>query len=129
MSYLEKYDTLRKQMDAARMQMKQIAEQCIKEGFQSIFDEYPHVESIWWTQYTQYWNDGEPCHFHVRTSSLEVICDENSSEDDPWFNDAYGKAEALLEAFDEGDMEAVFGDHVQVNVTRDGFEVSEYDHD
>jgi hypothetical protein len=129
MSYLEKYNTLRKQMDAARQQMKATVEQCIQEEFQAIFEEYPHLEGIWWPQYTPYWNDGDPCYFRVRSCSLELTCDENSSEADPWFGEAFRRVEALLDTFDEDDMEAVFGDHVQVNVTRDGFETSEYDHD
>jgi hypothetical protein len=38
-------------------------------------------------------------------------------------------AHKILEQFDDDDMEAFFGDHVEVTVRRTGVEVAEYDHD
>lgn len=36
---------------------------------------------------------------------------------------------AMLVEIDEDDMKELFGDHVQITATRDGFEVEEYEHD
>lgn len=39
---------------------------------EKIFDKYPAVKEISWTQYTPYFNDGEPCVFSVNTPELLV---------------------------------------------------------
>jgi len=35
------------------------------ESFQEVFQRVPELETLTWTQYTPYFNDGEPCEFSV----------------------------------------------------------------
>lgn len=65
MSRLEEIDA---QIAALQLERASIAQ---TEGRPAVFQilkplfEYPGVESIYWTQYTPYFNDGDPCVFHV----------------------------------------------------------------
>lgn len=101
--------------------------------FALVFKACPSIEKIRWTQYTPYFNDGEPCEFSVGDRQFKI--------GDDWL-DAYdnwpdGERERVLKAdkvFDapifEDVFEVTFGDHTRVTVLRDGtFEVEEYEHD
>ncbi len=107
------------------------------------------VKAIRWTQYTPYFNDGEPCEFDV--SELEVKLSKKwrneDDDDDDHFQDSWtlkyyadreGRKlpEGLLDALNKWEsahFEAVarknFGDHAQITTSGDGFEVEFYDHD
>lgn len=47
----------------------------------------------------------------------------------PYYKEIVDTVKGFLGQFDDDDMEDLFGDHVKVNITRDGVEVEEYDHD
>jgi hypothetical protein len=68
-------------MDIAQIkeQMKQLREELkakVKESFASmtknLFDKYPELNSFGWKEYTDYFNDGETCHFHAHTDHEQV---------------------------------------------------------
>lgn len=40
-------------------------EAALKEALKFFFDKYPAIQSLTWTQYTPYFNDGDACVFHV----------------------------------------------------------------
>lgn len=177
------------EIEAARARLKSQSQELLKESFQKIFETYPTVAKIAWTQYTPYFNDGDECVFGVNDweiFSTEEVEDENSSlnsdydggysygdaeghfstwgdenkvtkylwkskdgwttgtepryrqenytrEENPNYDPAYGEPyEAindLQRAIDEPSMKEIFGDHVLVEVTKDGIEVTEYSHD
>jgi hypothetical protein len=109
------------------------------------------VQAVRWTQYTPYFNDGEPCEFSVCEPyfQAEGVTDESRN----WYNDgddfftpsgnnysndpAAVACKALEKAFNaipDEVFECAFGDHVEVTIERseDGsllVTVEEYDHD
>ena len=42
----------------------------LREAVKDIFEEYPHVESLGWNQYTPYFNDGDECVFCIDTDYI-----------------------------------------------------------
>lgn len=103
----------------------------------------PQVEQVYWTQYTPYFNDGDPCVFSVNEPYFVFVGDDE--EYDAW---SIGKAKyapaqdvcsaetaaacsALAKELGslDGPLETLFGDHVKVIVTADGVDVDEYSHD
>ncbi|MDD5149782.1 MAG: hypothetical protein PHC28_04790 [Flavobacterium sp.] len=137
--------------EEAQSQMKQIV--------QMIFDESPDLGAIIWTQYSPYFNDGDECVFSVHEISFtnatepddldEIHCEcYDGNNPDIWAADLYDYKHShedkkknisidLLEYFNEfiqnsdieDVMEMMFGNHVKVIATRDGFNIEQYDHE
>lgn len=53
----------------------------LKDGFKAIFEQYPFLGAIRWTQYTPYFNDGEPCTFGVGEVVLSSVNDEAARDE------------------------------------------------
>lgn len=126
----------------------------MRSAFNEFFASNPDIDQITWTQYTPYFNDGDPCIFRVNDMTFtlakdEVDLSEISYPDDDekcygaFFWDDGGKRidpipgyRKLFDKFvrqvsvlpDEIFMNS-FGDHVSVIANKDGFDVQEYDHD
>lgn len=47
-----------------------------------LFSRYPKLESFSWTQYTDYFNDGEECYFSAHLDYLEVNGFEDGDDDE-----------------------------------------------
>ena len=138
--------------------MQEQGKDALKDAFQEFFQAHPEARAIVWTQYTPYFNDGDACTFSVGDLCLKLQTaseEQNQDEEEEDYEDEddyecasydlkYGsktltKAEAkLLKDFESlkkatGQLdevfELVFGDHVKVVATRDGFDVTEYDHE
>lgn len=88
--------------------------------------------------FTPYFNDGEACVFGVHDFTFRLATatgDEGDYEDGfcyAW--DWEGAKRESLKDFaravtDKDVMLSVFGDHVTITATRDGFDVDEYSHD
>lgn len=120
-----------------------------KKMVNEFFDFCPDVKSIVWVQYTPYFNDGDPCTFSIGDVSFSNADPDKVSpwgeleeeEDGLWaaaymYNDHLDKSQAeycskfsrMVNQLDAV-MEEMFGDHVRINVTREGFDVEDYDHD
>ena len=119
------------------------------EGF---LKDHPSIESLKWTQYTPYFNDGDTCEFHVHDLYVKPVGGDEDAGDyedgyvyvpsPEYYTDselaergftresatAFRALDSALSANEEACL-AAFGDHVQVIVTRDGIEVEEYSHD
>lgn len=121
----------------------------IQSIFDAFFDKYPMVKTIHWTQYTPYFNDGDPCEFGVHefryTETPVDKVDEREytwGEGDDGAIDMYQddnklmyedtvKLEKVLqqsEIFEEI-FQQTYGDGVWVKVFRGGYENEEWDHD
>jgi hypothetical protein len=120
-------------------------------AFKTFFDACPNVKAVRWEQYTPYFNDGEECVFSVNEPTFQfaekpgpAFTTYDSDEDGDTFYEESWQAKAadykkagvtkkaidtLSEVFEKDVMKAVFGDHVRVIATREGFEVDEYSHD
>ena len=51
--------------EAVRKKFMTDAQASLKEAFKEVFDKFPSITAFVWTQYTPYFNDGEPCEFSV----------------------------------------------------------------
>lgn len=149
------FDELTALKEAYDKKLSEEGEAALKEAFKEIFDKHPRLGSIMWTQYTPYFNDGDPCYFRVHEFDASLVepeesNDENEDEDDELYDDSYSHGDRLYTmsksedeelkkiAEDVGDLESsipndvlehVFGDHVRITATREGFDIDEYDHD
>ena len=151
-----KIDQLINEYSEFRNRFQAQAQDLFKDCVKDLFAAVPEITVIKWTQYTPYFNDGEACVFRVgsptfsnaadpdNVSAWGELSDENEGE---WaFEGNYGMPDALkndMDKFravrdfsaivDNGEMEevfeAMFGDHVMVTITRDGIDVSDYEHD
>lgn len=122
-------DELLATQEAYYTSLKKTGEAAMKEAFKEVFDKHPSIESIYWTQYTPYFNDGDPCYFRMGEYEVEYLEDE---EDEAIKNDDQNKVIDDINAiFDAGDdiFEAIFGDHKRITVTREGIAVRRHDHD
>lgn len=119
----------------------------LKTAFKEVFFQYPNIIKITWTQYTPFFNDGDPCIFRV--TDLEIFDDETTGEIDPDDNDydddgeeglsaSWGEGAEkypLLENMASALMQAdelllnMFGDHSKITVTSDGIDIEEYEHE
>lgn len=128
---------------AAVKAFQQEAQQFVKPCLQEFMKTYPNIKAIGWAQYTPYFNDGEECVFSLH--GLHASVEDERDEDfygDGWV-ELYGDSEEGFGEVEwkalkdlektlgelEEELEAVFGDHVKVIVTKEGVEVEEYEHD
>lgn len=80
------YQTLQKEIEQLNEQMKEKSKILMREAFKDFFEKYDEVvESIFWHQYTPYFNDGETCEFnvydvHVILKDDDDPCDYEGSE-------------------------------------------------
>lgn len=136
-----------------RKEMQEHGKAALHEAFKEFFEQNPSCRAIRWRQYTPYFNDGDTCTFSVHEAYVRMNDDEDDDSgayDDgfdsysDWAhkNGRYDKPEAYIEAFkkasrdadelvgcDEKLFQMVFGDHVKITATAEGFEIDEYDHD
>lgn len=135
-------------MKAKREQINKDCKAIFESEAKSIFDKYPKLERFSWTQYTPHFNDGDACEFGVRNHDIPITYDgkdfddvskytfdtsESYCDDNAislyGFKDAFVEIDALLKNFEEDDYKFMFGDHVEITVSRDGVNVEEYEHD
>lgn len=137
--------------------MRAEGQAAFRPAFQEFFDANPEVEAIRWIQHTPYFNDGDECVFRLYDICVEFTGDFRSKhmrsdfdvtrmskseswyEGDAWYvNKDSVDGQAALARFnkfandirDKALFEAVFGDHVKVEVTRAGINViDDEDHD
>lgn len=69
----EEYDRVKKE---AMTKMKD----AFTPAFQEFFEKYPQIQYVYWTQYTPYFNDGDPCEFGVNEKSISL--DEHTEDFD-----------------------------------------------
>ncbi len=119
----------------------------------SFFEANPNVAGLYWEQYTDYFNDGEPCEFQVHMDDqIDVLVTEAEAvalgftiatthedglvkipyDDVPEsLNPALAEVETLLTKIPDDVYLALFGDHCNVSAKRSGEFVVESmtDHD
>ena len=151
----DKFDELVEKQRALQKEFQTTAQALFKETTKEFFEQNPLVNSIVWTQYTPYFNDGDTCEFSVGSATYTNAIDGDSirwgeydgDEENIWVygDDCYGEPvpvpeemnTELCDSFDrmlqssemEAVMKAMFDDHVKVIATRDGFDVQDFDHD
>lgn len=124
--------------------------------FESFMEKHKDVERVIWTQYTTYFNDGEPCNFNVGYVCLKLtkearstlveedtydqadyedFLDDPNESDSDILDQSIAEQKSLSDDFDDlsraiGANESLmlfsFGDHAMVVADRDGISVTEY---
>jgi len=150
------FDQMNAEMAALRATYQKRGQEIFRLAFKEFFDANPEVQTVGWRQYTPYFNDGDTCEFNcyaeyafvTNTADYENISwgEYDGEEENVWIEDPdYGDTEAdsipahvvanaeslrkLLAKIDDDVFLDMFGDHVQVFATREGFDVQEYSHD
>jgi len=91
--------------------------------FIPLFEKYPDIESISWTQFSPYFNDGEECTFSVHNDFIDIDGTVDSTLAEEEFSD-------LLKSIPDDFYEDLFGNHVRVILLKNGKTiVEEYNHD
>jgi len=103
----------------------------------AFFAKYGWLESFGWTQYTPYFNDGAVCVFSANIDYPSIngqyegygISDEIDGVSEDEVEEAYEEiADFLVKTFDDDLLLDIFGDHKDIVVTRNGVNVSDYNH-
>lgn len=152
---MEKVRATEAQIEALRMQQREIGEAAFKEGAAGLFAKHGEIfQGFRWQQYTPYFNDGDPCQFGANTDALGFLiegewCDwydnpiyakrresigyganaEPNPAYDPALAQAVEDARDFLRVWPTELLEALFGDHAEVSVTPAGVDVAEYEHE
>lgn len=150
------FDKLLDEQRELQKKFQATAQALFKETTKEFFDKNPNVTAIVWTQYTPYFNDGDTCEFNVNDATFtnapdpenvrwgEYDGDEEKAADgseifawEGWGDAPEDLNVDMCNSFSrmicssemEDVMKAMFGDHVKVVATREGFDVDDYDHD
>jgi len=125
--------------------IKEAGKSAVQEAAQAVFNAHPEINRIEWTQYTPYFNDGEPCTFSVH--DVCFLGNEGNEEEVRWPEDredvikvtsGWGKDKKVLKAkaaefaqliADNEDLLETLGEGRVVISRKDGLSVEEIDHD
>lgn len=153
-----KFDELIAEQKELARKFQETAQSLFKETMKEFWAKNPGVKALVWTQYTPFFQDGDECVFRVNDVyftnaegddlfeySHSISWGEYNGENEDVWIDYGGSYMGTHDGVDKescveishmigcGDMEpimrAMFGDHVIVIATKDGFDVDEYDHD
>lgn len=117
-----------------------------------LFDTHTKLESFKWQQYTPYFNDGEECVFSANTDYISINGNESDmnytdktvtdysgnkspypQKENEFYNPELSAAENdvkdFLNTVGDDSLRQMFGDHVEITVTRDGVDVYTYEHE
>ena len=127
-SLQEQFTAFKTQVEDLRMQLQHTGEQFLIEHFKEIFLKNPKLEKVSWSQYTPYFNDGEECTFSSNHEYADIE-GEGLEYGEPAYESIKNSIREFLSQFDDELMKNLFGDHVQLIVTKEGISVEEYDHE
>lgn len=129
---------IKTELDIFEAKKKQLVEELRKEFpqmFVELFNKSKCIESVSWTQYTPYFNDGEECVFSANTDWLDLNGEDYYSRDEI---EGWDKTEEaiiqeiknVLGSIPEDFFRELFGDHAQITLKKNGdIIVTEYEHD
>ena len=136
--------------------LNKIGLEAILTKFKEFFNKHPEVERIWFTAYTPYFMDGDPCiysvgdyHWYIpELLSPEVTEDDHWEWFDSWsmntytpnqepkftvkpeFQKFYDDMVELEKVTSDTELaQQIYGDHVQITVTHQAIFVEDYNHD
>lgn len=71
-NFTEQMQSFSVQMEQMKKEMTEKIKSLMAPAFKEFFDRHPTVKYVSWTQYTPYFNDGEPCEFGVHEKSISI---------------------------------------------------------
>lgn len=138
MNNIEKFNEKKAEWNKKRDEMREEGKELLFSTLQELFEKNENLKKIAWTQYTPWFNDGDTCEFHAHIDYPDVNDwqegdyyegDEEEDETTKPSDELYKEIVSLLNILDEDDYKEIFGDHVKVTITKEGYEVEGYDHD
>lgn len=126
----EKFESFKKQVEELRMKLQETGEQFLVEHFKETFNKHQNLKEVRWTQYTPFFNDGDECTFRSNHEWADIEgvdgeLDYNSKE----YKEIKENIREFLSQFDDELLRNLFGDHVEIIVTKEGISVEEYEHE
>lgn len=145
MDAMTKYTEAVARVRAAQADMKLVMKGAFQDGATAVFEAFPELNSFTWHQYTPYFNDGDACTFGTSVNYCVLNYGDDEDENEAVRADreeyyrqgdtsvrakAHAAVTQFLQCFDDDTLEAMFGDHAEITVKRDGTtDVDSYDHD
>lgn len=149
---------LNAKIKALKKEVQKEMHTALLEGLKELFEKYPEVKSLQFTAYTPYFNDGEECTYSCRAGDCEFNNYEEYGDDEDiselidvahrarkeiWKNGDYkpnpdydprmekcvDEFHEFLGAIPDENWKEIVGDHVKVNITPDGIDTDDYEHD
>jgi hypothetical protein len=138
-------ESLRQEIKRLKSDLQEKVKVSLKSSFAEFFLKFPEVKTVYWTQYTPSYNDGDPCVFtlgdlYFSPAELDGHPEDYDGDeaDAPYASfggDKRVSAELrtemkALESFlyDNADMlEPLYGNNVAITVTRERVTLDEYD--
>lgn len=142
---------VKRQLVALKEHIRASGSQIVTDAFKDFFVSYPEIAEVRWIQYTPDWNDGDVCVFSVGQFCPipQTVLDDLKNHPDSFERDQqlyqedcdiiqdmeYGRLTKLMvelqriqNILDDGDdlLELLLGNNVQVLVSREGLERSDY---
>jgi hypothetical protein len=77
---LEQLQSATQQLELLKKQYSADSIAILDQVFEEFFKETPEVEKVFWTQFSPYFNDGEPCEFSVHDIELKLFGEEDDEE-------------------------------------------------
>lgn len=66
--------------EAYTAMVREKGQEVVREVFTDFFNANPNVHSVWWRQYTPYFNDGEACVFNVYDPGFKFVNVEEAAK-------------------------------------------------
>ena len=148
---MDKFEQIEAAREKYRTMVSKMGKEAVTEALEGLFEKYPDLIGVRWTQYTPYFNDGDACEFSIYSAAVKV---KDVDEGGDWDNGFFGPwelgyydatksiegSESLQEVLREFEsrlssgahyviLNEKFGDPAEVTATQDGFSVEYYEHD
>jgi hypothetical protein len=132
----DKYKEVKERIEKAKSDFVALGRKLLQELTDEFFEKYPDVEGFAWQQYTPGFCDGDPCYFRVDDYAEALVL----KVDGDWDYDMRGEwgetrevltfdvdevrqdAIEIVNSIDEDILKELFGDPVEVQATREGFD-------
>lgn len=122
----QEFTDFKKKVEELRLQLQKTGEQFLAQNFKELFEKYPKLEKISWTQYTPYFNDGDECTFRSNHRYADIEGEDLGASG---IKEVESELSKFMSQFDNELLKNLFGDHVQLIVSKEGITVEEYKHE
>lgn len=131
---VQDYLALQKRLRTMRKEFTEASKVIFHEQVIPLFQKFPKLVSFSWTQYTPYFNDGDPCYFRCNSDDPSVQYGDMEEREECYglegeVDKAANAIREFLGSFSDEQYEMMFEDHAEIVVSREGVTVEEYEHD